>query len=116
MAGFIIPIATAVIPAVAPFVAKLLDKIFPPKTGSNKLDAGTEILAAIQAGLQNAKVMTGTPLDGTQIRTALQSVVDSLNSQGELKGVATTIEASSAAVSGLADLLIHIANVMKGVH
>lgn len=111
MAG--IAIAMGVLPTVIPLVAKLLDKIFPPKSGPSKEDAATEIIAAIQQGLQNSKALAGTPLTGDQIRTSIKTVVDQLNAAGVLKGAATEIAAVPAGISGLADLLIHIGQVMK---
>ena len=114
MAGVIVPILGAVVPQVIPLVVRLLDKIFPSKTGQAKLDAGAEIVGAIQQGLQNSKALASTPLSGDQIKAAVQSAVDTLNAQGQLKGAATVVEQTSPAVTGLADLLIHIGTVMKG--
>ena len=114
MAAAIIPIAAAVIPSVIPLVVRLLDKIFPSKTGAAKLDAGTEIVAAIQTGLQNSKSLASTPLTGDQIKAAVQSVVDALNAQGQLKGAATAIEQAVPGLAGLADLLLYLGKAMKG--
>ena len=114
MAAAIIPIAASVLPSVIPLVVRLLDKFFPAKTGPAKLDAATEITAAIQSGLQSSKALAGTPLDGNQIRAAVQAVVDALNAQGQLKGAATVLEAVSPGILSLADLFIHIGTVMKG--
>ena len=114
MAAAIIPIFSAVLPSVIPLVVKLIDKIFPSKSGPTKLNASTEIVAAIQSGLQNSKALASTPLSGDQIKTAVQSVVDALNAQGQLKGAATTLDAAQTGIVGLADLLIHIGTAMKG--
>ncbi len=92
MAAAVIPIAAAVLPSVIPLVVKLVDKIFPPKSGASKADAATEIVAAIQQGLANSKALAGAQLNGEQIKTAVQGVVDALNAQGVLKGAATAIE------------------------
>ena len=114
MAAAIIPIASAVLPSVIPLVVKLIDKIFPSKSGPAKLDAGTEIVAAIQSGLQASQALASTPLNGDQIKAAVQSVVNALNAQGVLKGAATVLEAAQPGIVGLADLLIHIGTAMKG--
>lgn len=113
MAAF--ALATSVLPVAIPFVVRLLDKIFPPKSGASKADAGTEILAAIQQGLVNSKALAGAPLTGDQLRAALEGVVGNLNASGELKGAATVIEAAGPAVLGLADLLINLGTTLKGV-
>ena len=114
MAAAIIPIIGAVLPQAIPLIVKLVEKIFPSKSGPQKLDAATEISAAIQQGLANTQKLAGTPLTGDQLKTAVQAVVDSLNAQGVLKGAATTIETAVSGVVGLADLLIHIGTAMKG--
>ncbi len=113
MAG--IAVALSVIPTVIPLVVRLLDRVFPPKSGGAKADAATEIVAAIQQGLVNSKAAAGTPLTGDQIRAAIEGVVGSLNAAGELKGAATAIESVSPAIGALADLLLHLGAAMKGV-
>lgn len=112
MAG--IAIALSVIPTVIPLVVRVLDRIFPPKTGPSKEDAATEIIAAIQQGLVNSKALAGTPLNGDQIRAAIVGVVGSLNAAGELKGAATAIEAVSPAIEATANLLLNIGAMLKG--
>ncbi len=116
MAGAIIGLAAPLlIPEGIKLVAKLLDKIFPPKTGPAKANVLDEFLAALQAGLQNSKVPI-TPLTGEQIRNTNQQIVDQLNAAGELKGAATaitspTLDAGIDAV--LADLLIITGRLLK---
>jgi len=115
MATAILPIAVAALPQVLPLVVRLIDKIFPPKSGSAKLDAATEIAAAIQQGLQNSKALAGTPLSGDQLKAAVQSVVDAMNKSGELQGAATVIEAASPILTALADFMLNTGTILKGI-
>ncbi len=111
MAG--IAVALSVIPTVIPLIARVLDRFFPPKSGPSKVDVGTEMLAAIQQGLINAKAITGTPLTGDQLRASLESVVASLNASGELKGAATVIESNAQGIMATAELLLHLGEMLK---
>ncbi len=114
MAAAIIPIVTTLLPVVTPLVVRLVDKVFPPKSGPSKSDAATEIVAAILAGLQATHGLPGGSVSTDQIKGSVQSTVDALNAQKQLQGINTAIDSTSVAVAGLADLLIHIGSAIKG--
>lgn len=87
--------ATLLLPLVLqvfPLVAKLMDKVFGPKTGGQKTTTGVEIADALMAGF---KALLG-PAVGlpatTETPGLLQSAVEELNKQGLLKGHATVVD------------------------
>ena len=87
----VLPLITSILPTAIPLVVQLVEKIFGSKGGQQKLDAATEITAALQNGLMAASKATGTALTGQQIQDAVQSAVNALNAAGVLKGSATPI-------------------------
>jgi hypothetical protein len=113
MAAAIVPILGAVLPQAIPLVVRLVEKLFPSKSGSQKLDAATEMAAAIQQGLQNSKALASTPLTGEQLKTSVQSVVEAMNKSGELQGLATKIETVEPYIENVADLLTTISGMLK---
>jgi hypothetical protein len=114
MATAVIPILTAVLPEAVPIVVRLVEKIFGGKTVPAKLDAATEIVAAIQNGLQNTKQLSGQALDGKQIATLVQAAVDRLNATGALQGTATAIETGGALAATVATILEQLSKLLKG--
>ena len=93
MAAIAIPIATTIAPLVIPWVVKLMDKIFGPKTGSVKMATGIANAEAIFKALQPILAAQGIAVPAaTEIPALMQSVVDALNASGELKGAATVLE------------------------
>ena len=112
MAAAIVPIISTILPTAIPLVVRLIDKLFPPKTGEAKLNVVTDIVTAIQNGLAAAGV--GAPTTPDQTKSVVQAVVNQLDSAGQLKGAATQIP-SNPSISGIpvADLLIALGNVLK---
>lgn len=98
MAAAIVPVVTAVVPLILPWVVKLMDKIFGSKTGAVKLATGTAVAQQIMTALQTILAGQGVslPTSVAEIQTILQGIVTDLNNKGELLGTATVIDAPPA--------------------
>lgn len=98
MAAAIVPVVTAVVPLILPWVVKLMDKIFGSKTGAVKLATGTAVAQQIMTALQTILAGQGVslPTSVAEIQTILQGIVTDLNNKGELLGTATAIDAPPA--------------------
>lgn len=94
MAAAIVPVVTAVVPLILPWVVKLMDKIFGSKTGAVKLATGTAVAQQIMTALQTILAGQGVslPTSVAEIQTILQGIVTDLNNKGELLGTATVID------------------------
>lgn len=93
----VLPILAALEPVVAPLVIKLIDHLFPPKSGPVKLPVAVSTFQAILDGLVKAgQAAPGQVPDAETLKTWVQGIVDALNRAGELKGPATVIPQSTA--------------------
>jgi len=110
--GMVAPIA---IPVINDLVAKLVEKLFPPKSGAQKLPAATEISAAIQGGLSAVGALLGTPQTGADLTNGVQSTVTALNAKGVLKGPATVIDGPLATEALASDILVAASVFLKSV-
>ncbi len=116
------PVLSILLPSVIPLFVKLVDKIFPSKTGQTKLDVVTQISMAVQNGLQAAKATASTPLTPEQIHQTIQDIVNALNGAGLLKGADTVVSpadlstaAGIIATAPLANTSSELGNFLIGI-
>lgn len=96
MAAIAIPIATEVLPVVAPFVVKLVEKLFGKGNGPTvKLPTATDITTAVYNALAPVLQAKGVALPtADQVKSLVQEAVDVLNKNGELQGHDTVVSTS----------------------
>lgn len=116
MAGFAIPLATALIPTAIPLVVKLVERIFGGKTGDQKKQTVAQIITAIQDGLASAQKLSGQPLGLAQIESLIEQTVTALNAQGVLQGAATALDPGQGGnqVDGIAQILAGVSRILGG--
>jgi hypothetical protein len=95
MATAILPIVATLTPLVTPWIVKLVDKVFPSKSGPQKLIAATTAVTAFVNGL--AQLQQSGQLTAADVQPLVQKVVDALQAAGELKGADTVIPAPTIA-------------------
>ncbi len=91
----ILPILAELEPYVAPLVVKLVEKIFPPKSGAVKFPVAVTFIQTLIDGLAKLRGLTPAQVPAQDTTTAawVQKLVDALNAAGQLKGAATVIDA-----------------------
>ena len=101
MASVVVPILAGLEPVIAPLIIKIIDKVFPPKSGSVKFPTAQAIFQAILDGLAK----TGQPVaipDQPTLAGWIQELVNELNKAGALKGPATVIPTAAGNLDTIA--------------
>lgn len=104
MAAVVVPILAALEPVIAPLVIQLIDKAFPPRTGSTKFTTAVSWFESLFAGLAKVNPATAVP-DQPTISGWVQSLVDGLNKAGALKGPATVIPTTTGGLDNAISVL-----------
>lgn len=83
MAAAIIPIIAQVVPLVLPTIVKLVEGLFPPKTGDTKKATAVDLTKVILEKTAAAGITGPVPDDNT-LGNLVETVVQDLKARGEL--------------------------------